>query len=246
MPRQIQRLRFSLSHPLLRFYFAFDLTTINNVSFFLLLIPFWLANQSLRPMESMPADVSLCGGSSFVHRFNEPCNDYTEWFNKNRILNFLILIKHHQRQLKKNHPRCTSGKGDTKRKCEFYIRRCIIYAYSANTIVRRGEPYPRHRIVFCSSFVHSLSPSLFPRLFVSRRRDNHINRAITCLCISIIPWRRGPGILARIRGIFYALCPAAHTPSGPARTRTPLVAGWLKLCLNGRRAKAGRSCNVQR
>lgn len=44
---------------------------------------------------------------------------------------------------------------------------------------------------------------------VFRRRDNHISQAITCLCISIIPWRRSPRILARIPRIFYALCSAA-------------------------------------
>lgn len=59
--------------------------------------------------------------------------------------------------------------------------------------------------------------SLFRVRSAFRRRDNHISRAITCLCISIIPWRRSPGILARIPRIFYCCA----LPSGPTRPRTP-------------------------
>lgn len=66
-PRQIQRLSFSLAPTLHLFPFfssplfhsAFDFTTINNTSNFLLLIPLRLADQSLRPKESIPADVFL-------------------------------------------------------------------------------------------------------------------------------------------------------------------------------------------
>lgn len=93
--------------------------------------------------------------------------------------------------------------------------------------------------------LHSVSR---PARSVFRRRDNHISPAITCLCISIIPWRRSPRILARIPRIFYALCSAAlarararaRAPSGPfARPkRTPTVAAVAAGCRCREREKA--------
>jgi len=61
--------------------------------------------------------------------------------------------------------------------------------------------------------------SLSLSLSAFRRRDNHISRAITCLCISIIPWRRSPGILARIPRIFYALAYPQDQPDPELRAR---------------------------
>lgn len=91
MLRQIQRLppsfsllSFSLLHflYLLFLYLAFGFTTINNTANFLLLILFWLADQPLRPKESMPADVLLGFEElSFLHRLREACNNYVVWID---------------------------------------------------------------------------------------------------------------------------------------------------------------------
>lgn len=79
-PRQIQRLSFSLAPTLHLFPFfstplfhsAFDFTTINNTSNFLLLIPLRLADQSLRPKESIPADVFLGLWLNFSSYYIDP------------------------------------------------------------------------------------------------------------------------------------------------------------------------------
>lgn len=56
LPRSLS---LSSLYSLFLFHFAFGFATINNTTDFLLLIPFWLADQSLRPKKSMPADAFL-------------------------------------------------------------------------------------------------------------------------------------------------------------------------------------------
>lgn len=112
------------------------------------------------------------------------------------------------------------------------------------TLRQNTEKYSGRRSSAARSSRASLHPRPFSARSAFRRRDNHISRAITCLCISIIPWRRSPGILARIPRIFYSLCPAARARSRTLRTsQTPAdcrCAGCAAVEREG--ARDGVSC----
>lgn len=90
---------------------------------------------------------------------------------------------------------------------------------------------------------HPLRP--FAARSTSRRRDNHINRAITCLCISIIPWRcvdpgQDTGYILRVLSCSLFLC-LTHTQTHTRASRTSrnlelssrLPGGELKLGQKG-------------
>lgn len=94
----------------------------------------------------------------------------------------------------------------------------------------------------CSALPTPPSPSLRS---TSRRRDNHINRAITCLCISIIPWRcvdpgQDTGYILRVLSCSLFLC-LTHTQTHTRASRTSrnlelssrLPGGELKLGQKG-------------
>lgn len=94
----------------------------------------------------------------------------------------------------------------------------------------------------CSALPTPPSPSLRS---TSRRRDNHINRAITCLCISIIPWRcvdpgQDTGYILRVLSCSLFLC-LTHTQTHTHASRTSrnlelssrLPGGELKLGQKG-------------
>lgn len=81
--------------------------------------------------------------------------------------------------------------------------------------------------------------SLFRVRSAFRRRDNHISRAITCLCISIIPWRRSPGDPGQGTAYILLLCSALRTN----QTRTP---NRLPLRCREREREEARETGLQR